>query len=589
MICGELRDPCRELNQIGTGRIGLDQLVRRRSEPIDPERRVPIPTRASRIPTTEGSECYLPAFESEAGLTERVGSWVRFVGARLIGADQALEQVAQARVLEQVFDHARREVREWRKPQAALAQAVQHLRRIRPRNELGERRRQSLALFVAQGTRVRTCRKAQRVIDQLREVGVSTASSAQPAVLEQARLPCRRERGRVSIIEQVGDTAIDAARIEDREQIESHGAYAEACHQRLTLERTQSWLSGRAGSQRGASHQLHEVSSRHQPTLSEQASAHNNELRMAVMHSRMGRDSLVRVDWDDLRFFLVVARTRTLSAAARELKVTQPTVGRRIAALERRLGAKLFLRRSDGFTLSKSGARALEHAEHMEQHVLATERHVTGHDVGIRGSVRVTASEWLVTSVLAPQLAPLLERHPELTVELLADQRHVNLTRREADLALRPRRFEHDAIVSRATAKLGFGLYAAPSYLHARGVPRFGDGRGHALIAMTEDTGDVARAWLTQILPSANIAARTNGRDGMLALAVAGAGLACLARVVGDHAPGLERLSSAPSAPTPTLWMGMHRDARDTPRVRAVATYVAERLRALRPRLCPAT
>jgi DNA-binding transcriptional LysR family regulator len=293
-------------------------------------------------------------------------------------------------------------------------------------------------------------------------------------------------------------------------------------------------------------------------------------------------------DLDDLRFFLVVARRRTLSAAAGELEVTQPTVGRRIAALERRLGARLFVRRSDGFTLSGSGRQVLEHAERMEQDALAVERHVSGRDEGVRGTVRVTGSEWLVTSVLSPLLGRLLARHPGLAIDLVADHRRLNLARREADLALRPRRFEHDAIVQRATAKLGFALYAARPYLSERGVPTSGDGRGHVLIAMTDDVGDVARDWLKAVLPAATLAVRTNGRDAMLALASAGVGLACLARVVGDPIPVLQRVVTSPAPPTPTLWLGVHRDARTTPRVRVVASYLTDTLRALGPQLCPA-
>lgn len=293
------------------------------------------------------------------------------------------------------------------------------------------------------------------------------------------------------------------------------------------------------------------------------------------------------MNWDDLRFFLLVARHRTLTAAARELEVSQPTVGRRITALERRLGAKLFVRSSDGLSLAPSGSRILEHAQQMERDVLAVERRVSGRDEGVQGTVRVTASEWLITGVLARVVAPLLARHPELTVELVADQRHLNLSRREADLALRPRRFDSDGIVQRATAKLGFGLYAAPSYLSRHATPTHGDGRGHVLIAMTDDVGDVARGWLEEILPGARHAARTNGRDAMVALAVAGAGLACLARVVGDRVPALERLPTASAPPIPTLWMGMHRDAHGTPRVRAVADHLARELARLRLELCP--
>ncbi|HEU4731120.1 MAG TPA: LysR family transcriptional regulator [Kofleriaceae bacterium] len=286
------------------------------------------------------------------------------------------------------------------------------------------------------------------------------------------------------------------------------------------------------------------------------------------------------MNWDDYRFFLAVARRRTLSAAARELAVTQPTVGRRIAALERRLGAKLYVRRPDGFVLSDAGGHLLEHAERIEREVLAAEVRVFGRDAGLRGVVRMTASEWMCTSVLSPLLGDLVVRHPQLEIELLADPRHLNLARREADLALRPRRFEHQAILQRAIGRLTFGLYAAPRYLATRGTPRDGDGQGHVVIGMLDGIGDVMREWLTSALPRATRSVRTNGRDAMVGLATAGVGLACLARVVGDRVSALQHVPLATPPPAPMLWLGVHRDARTTPRVRAVAGYVAEQLRA---------
>jgi DNA-binding transcriptional LysR family regulator len=293
------------------------------------------------------------------------------------------------------------------------------------------------------------------------------------------------------------------------------------------------------------------------------------------------------MDWDDLRFFLVLSRHRTLSSAARELRVTQPTVGRRIGALEKRLGVQLFARSSAGFALTSSGLRALVFAQRMEQDALSAERQLSGRDEGLRGQVRITASEWLVSSVLSPIASGLVAQHPQLRIELLADARHLNLARREADVALRPRRFEQSAVVERAVGRLGFAVYASHAYVRANGAPGYGDGRGHVLIGMSDDTGDVTRDWLQAALPHAVRSLKTNGRDAMLALARSGAGLACLARVVGDAAPELQRVVLRPGAPEPTLWLGTHRDARDTPRVRAVFSVLAVQLRALSPRLCP--
>ncbi|HEY5946831.1 MAG TPA: LysR family transcriptional regulator, partial [Kofleriaceae bacterium] len=252
------------------------------------------------------------------------------------------------------------------------------------------------------------------------------------------------------------------------------------------------------------------------------------------------------MDWDDLRFFLAVARRRTLSAAATELAVTQPTVGRRISAFERRLGAKLYVRRPDGFALTAAGMKMLEHAERMERDALTAERLVSGRDAGVRGVVRVTASEWLITSVIGPMTSALIALHPHLELELIADQRHLNLSRREADIALRPRRFDQQTVKQRATVTLGFGLYATPRYLAKHGVPRSGDGAGHTVIGMLDGVGDVAKDWLAALLPASSRTVRTNGRDAMATLAAADIGLACLARIVGDELRALQRVPTTP-------------------------------------------
>jgi DNA-binding transcriptional LysR family regulator len=291
--------------------------------------------------------------------------------------------------------------------------------------------------------------------------------------------------------------------------------------------------------------------------------------------------------WDDLRYFLAIARHRTLSAAARALRVAQPTVGRRLAAFEAQLGARLFERERDGYALTAAGAAMLAHVEQMERDALAAERVTAGRDAGLRGMVRITASEWLVVRVLGPLLPVFVDRYPALTIDLVADARHLDLSRREADIALRPREFEQTAVYQRTVARLGFGLYASDAYLARHGAPRFeAKCAGHVVIAMTDDTGDVARPWLASIAGAARFAVRTNGREAMATMVMAGVGLACLPRVVGD-ALGLRALATPSPPPDRTLWLGVHRDARTIPRVRAATEFLVEELRRRQPALRP--
>jgi DNA-binding transcriptional LysR family regulator len=295
------------------------------------------------------------------------------------------------------------------------------------------------------------------------------------------------------------------------------------------------------------------------------------------------------LDWDDLRFFLAVARDGSLSAAARTLHVAQPTVGRRIAAFEQKLGARLFVHTPSGQVVSATGRRLVAHAERMELDALAALRVATGRDVGLRGRVCITASEWLIGSVLGPLIAPLVARHPELEIELVADVRHLSLVRREADLAIRPSKFEHQEVVQRAIAVVGFGLYASDGYLSRHGAPDFARHcEGHTLVAMSESLGKIPDVdWLPTFTSRARVVVRTNGRAPMATMAAAGIGITCLPRFVGDATPGLRLLPTPTPGPERQLWLGVHRDARAVPRVKATMAFLAQSIERLRPALRP--
>lgn len=286
------------------------------------------------------------------------------------------------------------------------------------------------------------------------------------------------------------------------------------------------------------------------------------------------------MNWDDLRVVLAVARQGSLSAAARTLGLTQPTVGRRVAALEAKLGTKLFVASRLGQEVSPSGRELVVHAERMELSALAAERCSVGRDSGMRGSVCVTATEWMVGSVLASLVGPLTAKHPELELDLLADVRHLSLMRREADIALRVSRFEDDEVVQRKLGVITFGLYAADSYLARHGVPSFSTGcPGHCLIAMSKSLNKVPDLeWLPALTFAARVVLRTNGREPMATLAKAGLGMACLPRLIGDRTPGLRLLRPPSPAPERVLWLGVHRDARKVPRIRATAAFLSNAL-----------
>jgi DNA-binding transcriptional LysR family regulator len=284
------------------------------------------------------------------------------------------------------------------------------------------------------------------------------------------------------------------------------------------------------------------------------------------------------LDWDDLRVFLAVARHRTMSDAARALRVAQPTVGRRIAAFERRLGARLLVRSGTGWALSPAGQGILSNAEEMEAQAIAAESQASGRDAGLEGELRITASEWMIASILAPRLKPFLARHPAISIDLVAEARHLNLFRREADVALRPSKFQQLEVVQRAIAVIDFGLYASDDYLTRMGAPDFATrGQGHVLVAASAAMGStiVDLAWLPPLLGRARVASKTNGRLGMAALAAAGVGIACLPRPLGDSTPGLRPIPTPGPGPHRQLWMGVHRSTKAVRRVKAVTDFLA--------------
>lgn len=287
------------------------------------------------------------------------------------------------------------------------------------------------------------------------------------------------------------------------------------------------------------------------------------------------------LEWDDLRFVLAVARHGSLTATARVLGVTQPTMGRRLEHLEARLGAALFERTASGVTLSALGTSLLPLAEQMEQSALAVERRIAARDTGLGGLVRITTLEWVGHHILTPILAEFCRLHPGVTVELLTADRVFSLARHEADIALRTSRFEQDSSVQRKVGVSPQGLYASEAYLAKHGVPDYAAGcPGHMLVTMPDAAFTVPHVyWLRDHLaPKAHVALQSNSLDVHAAAAMAGAGLVILPRILGDHVAGLRRLNPPEPAPEREFWLGFHEDLQHTPRVRSLVDHIAAKM-----------
>ncbi|MFY0582405.1 LysR family transcriptional regulator [Cystobacter fuscus] len=293
------------------------------------------------------------------------------------------------------------------------------------------------------------------------------------------------------------------------------------------------------------------------------------------MRSRMPSNQVKDVgalQWDDLKVFLAIARAGSLVGAARAIGQTQPTMGRRLQALEKAVGCKLLRRTADGFVPTDEGKAVLAHAERMEEEAMAFARRLAGRDSELEGTMRVSSSEWFASHVLAPIFARLQLEHPRLQVELITETRLLNLDRREADLVFRFRRFEEAHIVQKRLTHIAYEAYASRDYLERRGRPDPSTGgAGHGLITMDmafNHPADVG--WLTGRLPQARISGRSNSRDVQARMCAAGGGIAVLPHQLGDGLPGLARVDLGEQPPGRDIWVGYHRDFQHQPRLRTL-------------------
>jgi DNA-binding transcriptional LysR family regulator len=288
-------------------------------------------------------------------------------------------------------------------------------------------------------------------------------------------------------------------------------------------------------------------------------------------------------DWNELRLVLAVARAGSLTAAARTLGIDHSTVFRRLHAIEARLGVRVFERLPAGaYRVTPAGERMASAAERMEDEALTLARDIAGADRRLSGRLRVTSSETLAYSRLTSHLAAFRHAHPGIVVELVIDNRVLSLSRREADIALRPIRPKEGDLWGRKLADVAWTFFTSPTYLDATGgpIPSADKLGGHALIGWEETaTGIQAADWLDRAVPSPGFTYRTNSLVNQAIAAKAGIGMALLPCYLGDAEPGLVR---ALREPVPELagelWIVTHSDLKATARIRAFFDIVGDGL-----------
>jgi DNA-binding transcriptional LysR family regulator len=287
-------------------------------------------------------------------------------------------------------------------------------------------------------------------------------------------------------------------------------------------------------------------------------------------------------DWNALRLVLAVARAGGLIGAARALGVDHSTVFRRLQAIEAWLGHPLFERLPGGaYEPTPVGRRMAAAAERMEDEALALARDIAGSDHRLTGRLRVTSSETLAHRILTPHLAAFRRAHPGIAVELTLDNRVLSLTRREADVALRPLRPKEGDLWGRKLADVAWTVYGARGYVETRGVLVSAvDLKAHPLIGWEESAAGIKSAeWLHAVAPEPAFVYRTSSLVNQLQAAKAGIGLAVLPCYLGDLEPEVAR---ALPEPVPELarelWIVTHTDLKRTARVQAFFEVVGDGL-----------
>lgn len=281
------------------------------------------------------------------------------------------------------------------------------------------------------------------------------------------------------------------------------------------------------------------------------------------------------LDWDDLRYFLEAARAQTLAGAARKLGIEHTTIGRRLAALERALGAALVLRGPDGLRLTPLGERLLPIAEQIERTVHSLR------DLAEQGVSRVRlAVPSGFARLFAAGLGALRAQHPGLTLEIVSGARIVDLEQSEADLAVRGAPVDDGDLISRRLCSSGWSLYAAASYLARRAAPEsLDDLSGHDLIGHHQSLAQMPPArWLEERAGPASVVLRSREMTDMVAAAASGLGLAVLPCVLADVEPGLVRLTPEVLA-SRTLSLVYRREMRLSAAVSAVIDFVFDIIR----------
>lgn len=290
---------------------------------------------------------------------------------------------------------------------------------------------------------------------------------------------------------------------------------------------------------------------------------------------------MAEFDWNLIKSFVAVAETGSLSAAARRLEASQPTLGRHIGELEQALCVTLFRRGRRGYELTEAGSTLYERGRVVSEQANAFSLLALGAVEAIEGTVRIAASEVVAAFVLPGMTARLGVEEPGIEVEIVASNQVENLLRRDADIAIRMVRPAQNELVARKVADIPLCLCAAKSYLDRRGRPeKPADLADHALVGF-DRSDEIIRAFTAFGIPvgRSHFRFRTDNQIVLWQAVRTGNGVGIGQQPLAQRDPQLERLLRDVPLPNLPVWLAMHRDVRTSMRIRRVADFLHEELK----------
>jgi len=294
------------------------------------------------------------------------------------------------------------------------------------------------------------------------------------------------------------------------------------------------------------------------------------------------------MDWNNLRYFLELARTGTLVSAARRLGVDHTTVARRIQSLEKEMDIALFSREAGGHRLTEAGRRLQPQVEAMEGAFRAVQSAAPpAPDAGLSGLVRVGATEGFGTMVLAPSLAQFAQAHPKLVIDLLALPRLVHLSRREADIVISLERPARGPVVVSKLCDYSLHLYASQAYLATHPpIATRDDLRGHTFVSYVDDLlFSKELQYLDELYRPEAFALRSTSVLAQHQAVASGAGIAVLPAFIAENDARLARVLPGQANFTRSFWMSMQAEAKQLARMQAVWAFVRATVEARGPLL----